>query len=119
HQPLVAEDRLAAKDRENLRNNTEERQSNDVNLRVTEEPEQVLPEHGSTVFGVKYMSSESPVSTQCEQRGCQRREGHHDQTRCEQRVPCEDRHTPHGHARGTHADNGGDEVDGTENGTET
>ena len=42
---LVAEDRLAREDREDLGDHPEARQDQDVDLRVPEEPEQVLVEH--------------------------------------------------------------------------
>jgi hypothetical protein len=59
------------------------------------------------------------VSTQREQRSGERREGHEHQDGGDQGVPGEDRHPPHGHARGTHADDGGDEVDRAKDGSET
>ncbi|MBG9885479.1 hypothetical protein ABE10_02525, partial [Bacillus toyonensis] len=46
---LVPEDRLAAEHREDLRDDAEERQRDDVDLRVTEEPEQVLPQKHAAV----------------------------------------------------------------------
>ncbi len=117
-QALVAEDRLAAEDREDLRNDAEERQRDDVHLGVTEEPEQVLPEHRSPVIRIKDVCTQTTVGTQCEQRSCQRREGHQDQDRGDQGVPGEDRHAPHGHARCAQADDGGNEVHCTQDGAE-
>ncbi|MDQ0801136.1 hypothetical protein QF050_002775 [Arthrobacter sp. SLBN-112] len=117
-QSLVTEDRLAAEDREDLRDDTEERQRDDVHLRVAEEPEQVLPEDGTAVRGIEDVGAELPVRAQGKE-GCrQRREGHEYQDRRDQGVPGEDRHPPHGHARGTHADDGRDEVDRAEDGAE-
>src|SRR5690606_20177063 len=103
---------------EDLRDDAEERQRNDVNLWVAEEPEQVLPQYGATVIRIEDVRTEAAVGTQSEQRSCQRWEGHQDQQRGDQGVPREDRHTPHGHTRGTQADDRGDEVDGAKNGTE-
>ncbi len=59
-QRLVSEDRLTAEDREDLRHDAEERQSDDVDLGVAEEPEQVLPQQDTTVGGGR----------RCERRGC-------------------------------------------------
>ena len=43
---LVAEQHLAREDRDDLGDHAEDRQDQDVDLRVAEEPEQVLPEQG-------------------------------------------------------------------------
>ncbi len=94
------------------------RQRDDVNLWVAEEPEQVLPENGTAGFRIEDVRPESAVSTQCEQCSGQRRERHQDQQRGDQGVPREDRHTPHGHARCTQADDGGNEVHRTKDGAE-
>ena len=51
-QRLVPEDRLAAEHREDLGHDAEERQGDDVDLGVPEEPEQVLPEDDAAVGGV-------------------------------------------------------------------
>ena len=48
-QALVAEDRLAAEHREDLGGDAEERQREDVDLGVPEEPEQVLPQDRAAV----------------------------------------------------------------------
>ena len=57
-QGLVAEDRLAREDRQDLGDDAEERQRDDVDLWVPEEPEQVLPEHGSAVARVEHVRPE-------------------------------------------------------------
>ena len=41
----VAEERFAREDRDDLRDETEGRQDQDVDLGVPEDPEEVLPEH--------------------------------------------------------------------------
>jgi hypothetical protein len=48
----VAEDRLAGEDRQDLGDDAEERQRDDVDLGVTEEPEQVLPQDPAAMSGV-------------------------------------------------------------------
>ena len=50
HHGLVSEDRLARKGREHLRSHAHSRQDCDVNLRMTEEPEQVLPQQRRPAF---------------------------------------------------------------------
>ena len=52
-QGRVPEDRLAGEHRQDLGDDAEERQRDDVDLRVAEEPEQVLPEHGAAGGGVE------------------------------------------------------------------
>ena len=71
---LVAEDRLAREDRQHLADDAEERQRDDVDLRVPEEPEQVLPEHGPAVLGVEDVRPEPSVGAEGEQRGGEDRE---------------------------------------------
>ena len=63
---LVAEDRLAAEDREDLGDDAEERQRDDVDLGVPEEPEQVLPEDGAAVLRVEHLRAETPVRAERE-----------------------------------------------------
>ena len=58
-QRLVAEDRLAAEHREDLGDDAEERQRDDVDLGVTEEPEQVLPEDHAAVGRVVDVGAEA------------------------------------------------------------
>ena len=97
----VAEQRLAAEDRDDLRDHAEERQRDDVHLGVAEEPEQVLPQDrrrrprtGRRSAVPKRRSSRSitsaPVSAGNENRISDRR--HEDR-------PGEDRHAEHGHPR--------------------
>ncbi len=50
YQTLVSEDRLAAEDRNDLATDTEERQGQNIDLRMAKEPEQVLPEDRTTIF---------------------------------------------------------------------
>ncbi len=117
-QTLVAEDWLAAEDGEDLRDDAEERQRDDVDLGVPEEPEQVLPEDSPAVLRVIDVGAEFAVRPQGKQGRSQRREGHDHQDGRDQCVPGENGHPPHGHARGTHADDGGDEVDRAQDGAE-
>src|SRR5690606_26033039 len=118
HQGLVTEDWFTAEDWEDFRNNSEERQCNNVHLWVYEEPEEVLPEHCSAFTGVG-VRAEDTVTGESKHCCCKNREDHQHQDRGNQRVPGEDWHTPHGHTGCAHGDNRGDKVHRTENGTET
>ncbi|MPM67444.1 hypothetical protein SDC9_114366 [bioreactor metagenome] len=110
----IAEDRLTAEDRDDLRGDAEERQCQDVHLRVTEEPEQVLPEQRAAVGGVEDLGAERTVCEQHHQAGGEHREGHQHEDGGHQDGPGEDRHPEHGHARGPQGHDRGDEVDRTE-----
>ena len=60
-------------------NNAHPGHDRDVDLGVSEEPEQVLPEDGAAVLRVEDVGSEAAVRAEGEE-GCgQRREGHQDQ----------------------------------------
>ena len=62
---LVAEQRLAAEHRDDLGDDAEERQRDDVDLGVAEEPEQVLPEHRAAVVPAsKTCAPSMPVGQQ-------------------------------------------------------
>ena len=63
-QALVAEDRLAAEHRDDLGDDAEERQRDDVDLGVAEEPEQVLPQDRAAVGRVEDVRAEVPVGLQ-------------------------------------------------------
>src|SRR5699024_12564992 len=100
-QTHVAEHRLAGEDREDLGDDAEERQSQDIDLRVAEEPEQVLPQDGATVARVVDVAAQLTVvqDTQCG--GSQQREGKQDQQRGNEAIPGEDRPAEQGHTRRT------------------
>ena len=114
----VAEDRFATEDRENLGHDAEERQRDDVDLRVSEEPEQVLPQDGTTVGRVEDVGTDLTVRLEHQQGTGEHRERDQDQQAGDQRVPHEDRHPEHRHAGCSHADDRGDEVDSAEDGAE-
>ncbi len=110
----VAEDGLAREDREDLRDDAEERQRDDVDLGVAEEPEEVLPEQRPAVGRVEDVRAELAVRLQAQERGGEAGEGEDHEHRGEQHVPHEDRHAERGHAGSAHGDDRGDEVDGAE-----
>ena len=111
----VSEDRLPAEDRDDLGDDAEERQDEDVDLRVAEEPEQVLPQNGVAAGGgVEEGPAESPVDEEHGQRRRQDREREEDQQRGHEDVPGEDRHPEHAHPGRPHRVDRDDEVDGAE-----
>src|SRR5699024_3247609 len=118
-QTHVAEHRLAGEDREDLGDDAEERQSQDIDLRVAEEPEQVLPQDGATVARVVDVAAQLTVvqNTQCS--SSQQREDKQDQQRGNEDIPGEDRHAEHGHTRSTQHQDGRDHVHAGKNGTDT
>ena len=111
---LVAEQRLAAEHRDDLADDPEERQGDDVDLGVAEEPEQVLPQHGAAVLPAVDQRPQVPVGQHRHQRRGQDREGQQDQHAGDQGGPDEDRHPEQRHARRPQAHDRGDEVDPTE-----
>ena len=109
---LVAEDRLAGEDREDLRDHPEARQDHDVDLRVAEEPEQVLPQHRRAVVGrVEPVRAEVPVGQEHRDRGGDGRQRDDQQHRVDQDRPDEQRDPAPAHARRPHVDDRHVEVD--------
>jgi hypothetical protein len=115
-QPDVAKDGLAAEDGQHFGDDAEERQGNDVDLGVTEEPEQVLEQDRPAVGRVEDVGTEHPIRLQDQQGGGEDRERNQRQDRRDQDVPGEDGHPEHGHAGRPHADDRGDEVDRAQDG---
>ena len=71
----VAEDGLARKDRQDLRGNAHRRQDQDVDFRMTEEPEQVLPQDRLAAFGgIEEGGPEAAIEEQHRHRGGEHRE---------------------------------------------
>ena len=136
---LVAEDGLAGEDGEHLGDDAEEGQGEDVDLRVAEEPEEVLPQQGrATADGGEVtvgdemgrpgdgmtprhgedVGAEVPVTEQHDQGAGEHRERDEDQDAGHQHVPGEDGHSEHGHARGAQIEDGGHQVHPGEDGRE-
>jgi hypothetical protein len=95
---LVAEQRLAGEHRDDLGDDAEERQRDDVDLGVAEEPEQVLPQDDAAVGRVEHVRAEVAVHQQPEQRRGEDRERDEHQQRGDEDHPGEDRHPEHRHA---------------------
>src|SRR6478609_3294698 len=79
YKAAVAEDGFAGENGEDLGDDAEERQRDDVDLGVPEEPEQVLPEDRPAVGRVEHVGPEVPVRFQAQQRGGEDRERDQDE----------------------------------------
>ena len=112
HHERVAEDRLAAEGRDDLRDDAEARQDDDVHLGVAEDPEEVLPQQRvGAGFGIEELRIECPVEQQQEQGHGDHRQGERQQELGDQQHPGEDRHAEQRHARRPHVQAGHDQVD--------
>ncbi len=109
---------LRLKTGEDLRDYAEERQRQNVDLGMAEEPEQVLPQHDSTGGGVEQVRSQVPVHPQSDQGSSEQRKNEEDQHAGDQRIPREDRHAEHRHTRGAQADDRRNDVDCAEDGAD-
>jgi hypothetical protein len=117
--PFVAEDRFAGEHRNDLGDDAEERDRDDVDLRMAEEPEQVLPQHRAAGGRVEDVRAQHPVGHHGEQGGGQQWEHDDHHEGGDQDVPGEDRHPEHGHPGCAQRQNRGDHVDRAEDGAET
>ena len=112
----IAKHWLAAEGCYDLADDAETWQNHDVHFRVTEEPEQMLIQDRVTASR-RIKECAAKVTVDQKHRNCSRQ---HWQS--EQQQECSDQHRPHeqrhfvqGHARRAHVENGGDEVNGTQN----
>ncbi|MCY1369753.1 hypothetical protein D9M69_568070 [compost metagenome] len=109
---MVAKQFLAGEGRDDFGENPERRQDQDVHLRVTPGPEQVHVHHWiATKFIGENVEIHVTVKRQQRQGSGQDRERSHDQDVGPGAGPGEDRHVHQLHARGTHFQHGGQEVD--------
>ena len=113
HDPAVADDRPAREGRHDHRDQRDRGQKDDVDLRVTEEPEQMLPQQ--RVAAARRIE-ERPVkrSLHFEQHaaGDQRRKGEEDHRRRHQHVPGIERDEVDAHARRPAFERADDHLDG-------
>ena len=116
---LVAKDWLAREDRDDLARDAEEWQREDIDLRMAEEPEQVLPEDRAAVLRREHHRSVMSIDERDDEGSGKNREGNEDEQRGHEDGPGEHRHPEHGHARCAHAEDGGDEVHRAEDRAET
>ena len=109
---LVAEDRLAREDRDDLRDDPHRGQDHDVDLGVPEEPEDVLVEdRAAAVRRVEEVRAGVAVEQHHRQPGRERRQHEHEQPGVGEDRPDEERHPHPGHAGRAHVVDRDDEVD--------
>ncbi len=96
----VAEQRLARERRQDLGDDAHRGQDQDVDLRMAEDPEKVLPEDRLPPFATsKKLVPKRAVEHQLDQRDGDRGKGENEQERGDQRHPHEHRQPHHRHAR--------------------
>ena len=111
----IAEHRLAAEGGDDLAHNAEARQDQDVDFRMSEEPEQVLEQDRiAAVVGIEEGGAEITVGEQHRDGARQHRQGKQQQEHRHQDRPHEQRHLVQRHAGRAHVEDRGDEVDGAE-----
>ena len=111
----ITEDRLAAEGRDHMADDAKRRQDHDVDLRVSEEPEQMLKQHRIAAAGrIVESRAEIAVGQQHRDRAAKHGHGEEQQERRDQHRPDEERHLMHRHAGRAHVEDGGDEVDRAE-----
>ncbi len=120
HQRGVTEQLLLAEGRHHFGEDPEHRQYQDVHLGVTPGPDQVdVHHHVATHVIGKEMGTQVAVCGQQGDGDGQDREGGDDQHVGAQGGPGEHRQAHHGHARGAHLDDGGEEVHAGQQGPQT
>ena len=107
---LVAENRFARKDRDDLGQDGEGGNRHDVNLRMPKGPEDMLPHDGGAAGHKKEMSPEQAVDQEHDQPRVQDRQRDDDEEGVDENHPGEERQPPQGHVRRATAKDGGDEV---------
>ena len=114
HEP-VAEEGLAREDRDHLADDPEVGQDQDVDLRVAEEPEQVLPQdRAAAQRRVEEGAAEVAVDEQEGEADGDRRECEQDEDRRHEDAPGEHRHPEHAHPGRPATVDRGQEVDRAE-----
>ncbi len=111
----IAEHRLVRERRHDVADDAEARHDENVDLRVAEEPEQMLVEDRiAAAGGAIERRAEVAVRQQHGDGAGENRQRQQQQERRDEHGPDEQRHLVHGHARRAHVEDGGDEVDGAE-----
>ncbi len=99
----VAEDRLAGEDRDDLRETREGRNNQDVDLRVTEDPEEVLPENGGAArLRVEKTPAEITIDQQHDLRRRKRRQREENHEVRHDHHPNKERHAHQRHTFAAH-----------------
>ncbi len=109
----VTDEAPVGEDRDDRRQGSGHRQEDDVDVGVTEQPEQMLPEQRiAAPLGVEERQAEGALGFEQDRAQDQRRKGHHHHQRGDQHVPAEDRHPIERHARRAHLEDRDDDLDG-------
>jgi hypothetical protein len=102
---VVAEDRLPREDREDVGRDAHGGQDQDVDLRVAEEPEEVLPEERlAAARGVEEVRPGHAVEQQHAEAGGEDREREEEEDRGDEERPDDEREAEPRHARRPHVD---------------
>ena len=110
---MPADQRGPRQRRHHGRHQARRRQEDDVDFRVAEEPEQVLPQQRiAAPRGVEDRPVEGPLELQQRRAGDHRREGQHDHQAHHQHRPGIDRHAGQAHAGRPRHQDAGDQLDG-------
>src|SRR5690606_17722016 len=109
----IADKRMPCKDRDQNGEHSRRRQENDVNLRMAEEPEEVLPEQRiATPLRIKEWQAKRALELQQDRAQNERREGEEHHRANDEHVPREDWHPAKRHARRAYLQNTDDEFHG-------
>jgi hypothetical protein len=108
----ISENRLARECGQDLGHQPKRRENQDVDLRMSEDPEQVLPEQGIGAGGERVeVGTEEPIELEEHERDRDHRERQHEQELHDERHPCEHRHAHQVHSRRAHVDDRRDEIE--------
>ena len=111
HHRRITKDSLARKHRDDLVDESERRKHKNVDLGMTEDPEEMHPQHSRTArLRVKEMRSDIAVQRQHDLRRRQRTHRNEDQAARHQHQPHEQRHARQLHPFAAHADCGRHDV---------
>ncbi len=113
----IADQGAAAEGRHGIGDDPHGRQHDDIDPRVGEDPEQVLPQKRLSAFRhVEEMGADIAVHPQQEEGEADRRHHHQVGDRSGEGAPDQDRHVIDRHAGRSHAEQGDDEVGGADRG---
>ena len=116
----VTEDRLAGEDRNDLGRDRKRRNDEHVDFRVAEDPEEVHPDDGgSTRLRIEEVRAEVAIEQQHDLRRGQRADGEDHQGRHGEVEPGQQRHLAERHPPAAHGEDGGEDIDGRPDATET
>ena len=117
----VAEEGLPREGGQDVRDDAHGREDEDVDLRVAEDPEEVLPEQRvrARARGVEEVRAEEAVEQEQGEGDGEGREGEDDEEGDDECHPCEEGHAHEGHARRAHVEDGDDEVEACRRGADT